>query len=203
MITTGREKVINNHNVLTGLNSPDLHLEYILQGKKPPVRNQPGDSKQSEHQDSCWKPGPPSLSRKEEKESHLSVFLVVFRKVAFPWQLSFLPSGDKSCLQLGCDDGAEQETSGFQRDDYVYFSTVKVRYRVRGQTMFQVCDQDLESDWIPENREDVQKADALHTSSSLSFRPILGRINDRENLLGEILVKRQKSLEVFGVGHCG
>ena len=69
--------------------------------------------------------------------------------------------------------------------------------------MLKVCDQDLESDWIPENREDVQKADALYTSSSLSFRPILGRINDRENLLGEILVKRQKSLEVFGVGHCG
>ena len=93
--------------------------------------------------------------------SYLGVFLLVFNIDAFARKFSSLPHGNEGGPQPQGDDRAEQKASGIQTDNYIYFATLKVVDRVRGQAVGEVGDKDFKSGWVSQNREDVQEIDSL------------------------------------------
>lgn len=70
-----------------------------------------------------------------EEKPNLSILLLVFSGETFSREFPSLPHRDEGSLQPRGDDRAEQKSSGVQADDSIYFSTVEVGYRVRGQTI--------------------------------------------------------------------
>ncbi len=88
-------------------------------------------------------------------DTHQAVLLLVLCVHDLAGELALFPHGHERGAQPHRNDGPEEEASRIQADDNIDLLRGRLGDGVRSQPVHEVRDEGLETDGVPEEREDV------------------------------------------------